>query len=164
MRNKNKDNVRLVNLTFSDDSVVVDSFVEDVNLSLKKEFKLAKKPIDIQFRKRIKDYIEQIDSLDEDELLDNLETIKSIYIDKIIRPTLIELITNSEDKNLFTSLKLDMYDITSEEVMGMQALVNSLGSNEVQDRLVTQFGNLVFTYVAFKLAKKRHALLKDVRF
>lgn len=161
---KNKDNVRLINLTFSDDSTVVDTFVDDVNLSLKKEFKLAKKPIDVQFKKRIHEYVEQLDSLSEDDLLENLEVIKSVYMDKIIRPTLIELITNSEDKNLYTSLKLELYDLTLEDVFGAQALVNSLNSTGVQDKLVSQFANLMFTYITYKLAVKRAKLLSDVRF
>ena len=161
---KNKDNVRLVNLTFSDDSAVIDTFVDDVNLSLKKEFKLAKKSIDIQFKKRIHEYIEQLDSLSEDDLLQNLEVIKSVYMDKIIRPTLIELVSNSEDKNLYTSLKLELYNLALDDVLGIQALVNSLNSTGVQDKLVSQFANLIFSYIKYKLAQKRAKLLADVRF
>lgn len=153
----------LRNLTFSGASVI-ETYFDDVNLSLRNELKMAKKSLDFQFKRRLNEYIKQLDTIDETELNDNIDIIKSVFLDKIIRPTLVELMCNSSEKNLYTVLKLDSYNITLEEVTNLQKLVNSFESVGVQDSIIKEFAKLMLNYVKYKIAKKRSSVLENLEF
>lgn len=154
----------MINLTCSD-SMIVDSFEEEINLSMKDKLRLAKKTLDNQFKKRLKEYICGLNSLDIEEIESRLEDLKNIYISEVIKPTLIELLTNSKDKNLHTSLRLDLYDISLDDVYKLQVLTNTISSfPNRQDELVNGFANLIFSYVKHQIALKRKKILDNIEF
>jgi hypothetical protein len=158
-----KPNFRLQNLSFRG-SGVIETFTEEVNLSLRDKIKISKSSIDIQFKKRVQSFIEELNSFDEEELVNNLDTIKKVFLDEVIGQTLIELLNSTSEKNLYTNLKLDSYNLTLEDVYELQMLLNSFGLSQLNDDLKNKFANKMLGYVKYKLALKRAKLLENVGF
>ena len=154
---------KLVNCSFNG-SGVKDTFNEEVNLSLRDKIKISSSPLDVQFKKRINSFIEDLNSFDEDELVSNLDTIKNVFLEEIIGQTLIELFNNTNEKNLYTNLKLELYKLKAEDVSDLQLLINSFGLTQLNDDLKNKFANKMLGYVKYKLALKRSKLLDNVGF
>ena len=90
--------------------------------------------------------------------------VANVFLEEIIGQTLIELFNNTNEKNLYTNLKLELYKLKAEDVSDLQLLINSFGLTQLNDDLKNKFANKMLGYVKYKLALKRSKLLDNVGF